>query len=328
MKKLRFQISIRVLLLVLRWHCWFRQKKNKERLIAAAFLLPAMCLLIPTYTFTLTLVQSFLFQAMLLYGILSILWILKYHYRLASINFSIFLLMLVKINQPIDVGYHISQGKEELTVLQFNLLTVNDAHDETILHIKSLNPDLISFQEVSLAWADELENGLSDQYPFYKVVKTYDESQGIAIFSKHPIVEDEILSWYGTINIAGKIQVGTEDINFLALHTRSPTSKFKWQLRNAHINAAEEFVRSKAGEFLVLGDFNTVPWDRKLLRFKSTAELKDSRRKLTPTFPTWNPYLAQIPIDYIFYSKGIQCDSLDAVAITSDHKAIIGKFSL
>lgn len=328
MHRFKLKILLRGGLLLLLAFCWFRQKRNRERMVAVMLLIPAFILLIPTYTFMLTLLQSFLFQAMLVYGVLSIAWIVKYHYRLASVNFAIYLLLLFKINSPIDTAYQLVQGNEQLKVLQFNILTTNLAHEETIQRVLQLNPDLVSFQEVSFLWADVLEKGLRSDYPFYKVVRNREGSQGIAIFSKHPITDSKIHLWSGTVNIAGKIQIGTEEVNFLCLHTRSPTTKKKWYIRNQHLNEAKEFIASKEGEFLVLGDFNTVPWDKRLLSFKSTTKLKDSRKKLTPTYPTWNPFIAQIPIDYIFHSDGIRCDSLEAVRITSDHKAIMGSYAL
>ncbi len=291
-------------------------------------LIPAIILLIPTYTFTLTLLQSFLFQAMLVYGLFSILWIIKHHYRLASVNFVIYLLLLIKVNGPIDVGYSLKAGGEELKVMQFNIHAINTTYDQTIARVIQLNPDFISFQEVGPVWADALEKGLKEDYPYYTVMTHPLESQGIAVFSKYPLVETERLLWAGTANITGKVKVGNETVNFLALHTKSPTTKTRWHERNAHIQAAKDFINLKEGEFLVLGDFNTVPWDKRLISFKSGTDLKDSRKKLTPTYPTWNPFVAQIPIDYIFHSKGIGCDSLNAVTITSDHKAIMGTFQI
>lgn len=328
MQLLKLKILLHGGLFLLRVYCFFKQKKNKERMIAAMLLIPAIVLLIPTYTFELTLLQSFLFQAMLVYGLFSILWIVKYHYRLAGINFLIYLLLLFKINGPIDAGYSINQGGEQLKVLQFNVLSSNRAHDETVNRVLQLNPDLVSFQEVSLDWAKALESGLAEKYPYYEVSRNPDQSQGIAVFSKYPIKNPKTIAWSGTVNIAGQISVGKEDINFLCLHTRSPTTRIKWNTRNAHLAQAKDYITEKGGEFLVLGDFNTVPWDKRLLSFKSSTNLKDSRKKLTPTYPTWNPFLGQIPIDYIFYSSGIGCDSLDAVRITSDHKAIMGTFQL
>ncbi len=326
MHPLKLKILLRGGVFLLRAYCWFRQKKNRERMVAAMLLIPAIILLIPTYTFTLTLLQSFLFQAMLIYGLFSVIWIFKHHYRLAGINFSIYILLLFKINNPIDTGYQVFQGDEKLSILQFNVLSTNNAYDETINRLLQISPDLISFQEVSNPWADNLEAKLKEDYPYSKVVRNLDEGQGIAIFSKFPLVDVMTIDWHGTSNIAGKVSVGDETINFLSLHTRSPMSKARWKDRNLHIKSAQQYIAEKNGEFLVLGDFNTVPWDKRLLSFKSSTNLKDSRKKLTPTFPAWNPLLAQIPIDYIFHSKGIGCDSLDAVKITSDHKAILGTF--
>jgi len=263
---------------------------------------------------------------MLVYGLLSAFWIVKHHYRLAGINFLIYFLLLVKISGPINKTYKIDQGEESLKVLQFNVLSVNDKYTETVKRVIELNPDFVSFQEVSHQWATALEKGLSKDFPYYKIVEHADQGQGIAVFSKYPLLNVEEVEVTSTANITGKILVGNEAVNFLALHTKSPTTRLKWNNRNNHLKWAEEYVKEQPGEFLVLGDFNTVPWDNRMLNFQSSTNLTDSRKKLTPTYPTWNPFLGQIPIDYILHSKGIGCDSLDAVRITSDHKAIMGSF--
>ncbi|WP_305981906.1 endonuclease/exonuclease/phosphatase family protein [Roseivirga thermotolerans] len=326
MHEQKLKYLLKTLLIAIRIYCWFRQKKNKERLLAAFLLTPALFMLIPSYTFGLTLLQSFLFQAMLVYGLLSVIWIIKHHYRLAGINFIIYFLLLVKISGPINKTYRIDQGEETLKVLQFNVLSVNDKYTETIDRVIELAPDFVSFQEVSHQWAEVLVTGLAQDYPYYKVVEHEDQGQGIAVFSKYPLQDVEEIHVTATANITGKILVGDEAINFLALHTKSPTTRLKWHNRNNHLKWAEDYVKEQPGEFLVLGDFNTVPWDNRMLSFQSSTELTDSRKKLTPTYPTWNPFVAQIPIDYILHSKGIGCDSLDAVRITSDHKAIMGSF--
>ncbi|MCE7996286.1 MAG: endonuclease/exonuclease/phosphatase family protein [Roseivirga sp.] len=328
MNQFKLKILLRSFLVLIRVYCFFRQRRNKERVMAALLLLPALILLVPTYTYAITIIQSFLFQAMLVYGLLSIFWIRRHHYRLAGINFFIYLLLLMKINAPINADYQIQQGSEELSVLQFNVLAENKAYHETIDRVLHISPDFVSFQEVSKEWAEALEMGLSEIYPYRRVAKNGNKYQGIAVFSKHPLVDVEVIDWEGTSNIIGKVQVGNELVNFLSLHTRSPRSKQRWRKRNAHIARARQYVNEQTGEFLVLGDFNTVPWDRRLLNFKSSTNLVDSRKRLTPTYPTWNPFVAQIPIDYIFHSKGIGCDSLDSVDITSDHKAILGTFQI
>ena len=296
--------------------------------MAVLMLLPALIWLLPTYNFSLTLIQSFLFQAMIAYGIFSIWWIRKQHFRLAGINFFIYLLLLVKVNSPMEKGYQVTQGEAELSVLQFNIYASNKAYDETVDKILRISPDFVSFQELTHDWADAMEVGLKETYPYQQIVRHQDPTQGIAVFSKYPLVEVAPLDWFGTANITGKVLVGDEAINFLCLHTRSPMTRSRWKVRNDHIDLARNLVQQTGGEFLVLGDFNTVPWDSRLKQFKSATELVDSRRMLTPTYPTWNPFVGQIPIDYIFHSKGINCGSLDSVNITSDHKAILGTYQL
>ena len=328
MQHLKLKLLLKIGLIVLRYWCFFRQKKNKERFLAGLFLIPALFLLTPTFTFSLTLIQSFIFQIAIVYGLLSIYWVIKRHYRVTAVTFLIYLLLLIKVNGPMESTFPLDNGGESLKVLQFNVLASNMNYKSTIQKVKQLNPDFISFQEVSLQWADELESELSDTFPYFKVVRQANEHQGIAVFSRYPLIDTEAIIRLGTANIVGAIQVNDQQVNFLTMHARSPTNRVRWKDRNAHIEWAKGHINEQGGEFLVFGDFNTVPWDHKLRSFKASTSLKDSRKKLTPTYPTYNPFFAQIPIDYIFHSKGIGCSSLDSVKITSDHKAIMGTFQL
>ena len=326
MKAYKLKFLMKAILFLVRWYCWFRQPANKERIWAALFMIPGILLLVPTFNYSLTMLQSFLFQAMLAYGLLSIFWIFKRHYRVSTVNFVVYFLLLVKVNTSIGVRSQFEQGDAKLKVMQFNVLSSNTAYDQTIENVKNLSPDFISFQEVSNKWADELEAKLADEYPYFKVLRHKDAGQGIAVFSKFPLQNIDEHLWEGTANLSGQVLIENEAINFLTLHTRSPRNKAKWQHRNAHIRQASEFVQQNGGEFLVLGDFNTVPWDKRMKEFKASTDLEDSRKKFVPTFPAWNPFVAQIPIDYIFHSKGINCKSLDSVKITSDHLAIMGSY--
>lgn len=329
MNKWKLKYLLKTILLLIRIYCWFRQPQNKERLLAGAFMVPGIILLVPSFNFELTLIQSFLFQAMIVYGLLSAFWIYKSHYKVSIVNFLVFFALLIKISVPIPIRSEFFADGESIKVMQFNVLSNNYLYTPTIEQIKKEDPDFISFQEVSKAWAQALETGLAEDYPYFHIVNHPDESQGLAIFSKHPLHQLEYHEWSGTANLSGKVMIQNEEIHFLSLHTRSPMNKDKWQTRNAHIEEAANFVVDHEGEFLVLGDFNTVPWDHQLKKFRKKTKLQDSRKNLTPTFPSWGPkYFAQIPIDYIFHSKGISCQSLDSIKLTSDHEAIIGSFHI
>ena len=61
---------------------------------------------------------------------------------------------------------------------------------------------------------------------------------------------------------------------------------------------------------------------------RNNLALKDSRRGIQGTFPSWNKFL-MIPIDHIFYSKEISCVSFETISETdSDHYGIIGEYQL
>jgi len=298
-------------------------------MLALCFMIPGIIFLVPSFNFELTLIQSFVFQAMIAYGLLSAFWIYKSHYRVSLVNFIVFFSLLIKASSPIPNSSQFTTENEAIKVMQFNVLTNNYRYESTIQSILYENPDFISFQEVSNEWAAALTQGLREIYPHFHIIRHQEASQGLAVFSKLPLKDLAYHQWSGTANLSGKIQVDGDEVNFLSLHTRSPMNERKWKIRNAHIESAGNYVASQSGEFLVLGDFNMVPWDHQMNRFKKKTQLRDSRKKLTPTFPAWGPkYIAQIPIDYIFHSQGISCQSLDSIKLTSDHEAVVGQFHI
>ena len=77
MNERKLKILLKSGLVLIQIYCWFRQPANKERCIAALFMIPGIILLIPSFNFELTLLQSFLFQAVLAYGLLSAFWFIK-----------------------------------------------------------------------------------------------------------------------------------------------------------------------------------------------------------------------------------------------------------
>ena len=304
------------------------QQVNRGRVIAILLLLPAIFFLIPTNTFLVTLLQSFAFQAMITYGILSTFWMVKGHRWPGMVSFALYLSLLVKVNTPFSITSNHTKGDYNISVMQFNVLQSNSAFDKTIAQVKKIAPDFVSFQEVSQPWAEKLEQRLKQDYPFYHIVNHQDPTQGIAVFSKYPLSKIQVFDWVGTANIAGAINLEKTSVNFITAHTKSPVSYKRWKDRNKHLQDMATYIRQTEGGFLALGDYNTVPWDQALKSFRRQTALQDSRKRLIPTYPMWSPFLGQIPIDYIFHSNGITCKSLDSISITSDHKAMVGRFIL
>ena len=210
--------------------------------------------------------------------------------------------------------------------------------------------DLLSFQEVTPGWAEELTQRLGDAYPYYHVVSDPHDAQGMAIFSRHPLKNVQTRYWADVPNIVGDIDLttpretteaamrddnpfagglpGDTTVHFVASHTLSPRSESRYRRRNEHIRHIAHYLQSVDGPVLAIGDYNAVPWNPSIVAMKEKARLYDSRRTFTPTYPS-RLQDGGLPIDYVFHSDDFTC--LDFYAVTaagSDHRGVVGTYRL
>jgi len=186
--------------------------------------------------------------------------------------------------------------------------------------------DLISFQEVSNSWGEALLEGLSETYPFAFFTGGKCGIQGLAVFSKYPMKNVQSIRLAGMPNIEGEIQFADSSIRFVTSHTRSPITYTRYLQRNTHLKVLAAYLNTIEGPVIAIGDFNAVPWDTSILEFKKRSRLQDSRKKITPTFPSFLKFLG-IPIDYIFHSKELSCLDFRSIdGTSSDHLGVIGYY--
>ena len=209
----------------------------------------------------------------------------------------------------------------------FNVLKFNNDYQSTVQEALKSNADFVSFQEVSLDWSSALQKGLEQEYPYYHLVPSDQCCFGIAVFSKHPLTGVDTPYIGGIPNISGTIELDDTSIQFVTAHTPSPVGPANYHKRNHHIRQLGKYIEQLEGPVLAIGDFNAVPWDDSVIHFSKKTGLKDSRKELSATYPSWS-FIPLIPIDYIFHSKEIRCHSLKTIDSTSsDHYGIVGTYS-
>ena len=216
----------------------------------------------------------------------------------------------------------------DLKIAHFNVLKYNTDYNETIQLAMESNADIISFQETNTPWTRHLSEKLSFSYPYKIIVPRDLNCFGMAIFSKYPLSNIQHLKFGNVPNIGGIINKGSKKINFIASHTIPPTLKTTFNKRNNHINEIAQYLQTLKGPKIAIGDYNTVPWDQQLIRFKSRTNLMDGRPSFSSTYPSWliTPI---IPIDYIFHSEDFECTNFDTIKTNaSDHYGIFGCYKL
>jgi endonuclease/exonuclease/phosphatase (EEP) superfamily protein YafD len=215
-----------------------------------------------------------------------------------------------------------------LRLAQVNVLQENRRHRLVAQHIKSLDADVLAFQEVNKVWTDKLAELLSDEYPYYSLAP-HEKHYGMALFSKKPLKDVQLNVWAGYPVLSAKILHGAQETLVLSVHTPSPVTLKRYQARNEELLEIAKFIKEADMPTLILGDFNIVPWDPALKPLQQAAGLKDSRSlHYTATWPSplgrWG-----IPIDYVLHSAHWQRISHGSAPIPgSDHKAMVATLAL
>lgn len=81
------------------------------------------------------------------------------------------------------------------------------------------------------------------------------------------------------------------------------------------------------GPYIVLGDFNLVPWDSEFSRFLQNGNLSSVRNGFQATYPM-DLGIPLIPIDHICFSDHFTATECRTVVIPgSDHKGMVASLA-
>jgi endonuclease/exonuclease/phosphatase (EEP) superfamily protein YafD len=245
---------------------------------------------------------------------------------IASFIFSTNFMGNYKNDSNNTVEFEITTPK--LKVAHFNVLKFNSSKQQTIETIINSDADIVSLQETDELWTKEIESAVKKDYPYCIFFPSDICCFGISLLSKQPLYNSNISFHGGIPNIEADLIFNDVVTHVISSHTASPISRSHLVRRNTHLSELSDHVAKIDSPTIVIGDFNTVPWDKKLVNFKAETQLKDSRKAYESTFPSYFGNLG-IPIDYIFHSKEISCLSFKTIAIAgSDHLGIIGEYAM
>lgn len=206
--------------------------------------------------------------------------------------------------------------------------------DRTAKVLRDLKPDFVGLQEVDLGAArsgqrnqvNDLAQGLSMHPAFGSFMEFQGGRYGMAILSRHPIVNVTRLS----------LPDGNEPRIALIVEARLPEGgtvlvvnvHFDWVEDDAYrfrqANVLAEYLRTVTQPFILLGDFNDESGSRTLALFEDLATeiKKPAARRFT--FPSNQPARE---IDFIWCAPGTAWISgnttVVAEAMASDHRPIV-----
>ena len=293
---------------------------ERDLVFAAALLTCATALVFSPDDYLPMLARAFLFQWVLAFAGLALLLFIR-RARLPALAAALGGAMLsMGIDRPMPAPQGRGDGPS-LRVMHMNVFQPNVRCEEVVGSILEGDADIVFIQELSPEWADALEAGLSAEYP-YRHLEPRRDCYGMAVYSRVPF--RSIRTWWveEAPFIAAELTIDGTNVSLLSVHANSPTSWSDFHRRNRQLAAVAGYTASLGSQALVIGDLNTVPWDRNYLRLMSVGGLTPANDTAERTWPSLGP-LALIPLDHLLVSQGIRASSFASFTIPgSDHRGI------
>jgi endonuclease/exonuclease/phosphatase (EEP) superfamily protein YafD len=272
------------------------------------------------------LLRAFMLPACVVFGAIAVLALVRRYWWVALSTIVGCAMMAMQVHTP-RVEAAMTADPPDLRVFHMNVWQPNTAYASAIARALDSDADVISVQEVAPVWAEALVQGLGARYPFMHI-EPRENCYGIALFSRIPFQEVRTITLDGTPMIEAVLKRADRPVRLLAVHATSPISYAHFQRRNRQL---EEVARHRGQDdtaTVVVGDLNTVPWDRAFRRLCARAGLRSTTPATQRTWPSVGP-LALIPLDHLLISPGITLAGLRTVHIAgSDHKGLLAELNI
>jgi endonuclease/exonuclease/phosphatase (EEP) superfamily protein YafD len=219
-----------------------------------------------------------------------------------------------------------------LKVMLSNVMGGNRRYDLLLAQVNDERPDVLVIQECTPRWWRRLQM-LKSEYPYSQAAVQFGGG-GIAVFSRYPLENGQVRKIDDSTHpvITGRLNLNGTLIEFLALHTRTPTSPRGFLFRNHELAWAARYMREAAGPKIIIGDLNTSSFSPYFRDLERDSGMHSVRRGWG-VLPSWSPLPAsrfavpaffQIPIDHCLVSDEIRVAQVKTGRpVGSDHLPLI-----
>ena len=224
-----------------------------------------------------------------------------------------------------------SPENTNLRLFQFNAAQ-NPARVFDWLEQHAGQVDVVILLEASPAFQSGIDR-VKTQFP-YALTQLQDGPFGIALLSKYPLADAEVLDPVGEVfpALAAKITVPgwAAPLQVYAAHPPPPVGGELAELRNQYLKKLAAMVAARGSTpTIVAGDLNATPWSPWFRDFMHMSKLRDSQHGFG-LLATWPAALAQystflgIPIDICLHSDKLQVAMRTlGPELDSDHLPVI-----
>ncbi len=221
-----------------------------------------------------------------------------------------------------------AQGKTQLQVLSWNILSANQQLDEIKSLLQNQAADVVVLYEVSPSLKGMFEE-LRYLYPI-QLEKYSWGGEGIAVLSK---LEDTQLRFedFGQPRQPAIVATlpgtkhGDAPLQLVGMHTLSPIPTYRSRGRDLQLKSVASWTSTNSDAVCLCGDLNITPWAPGFQELLD-AGLRDTRVGLG-NMASWPASLGPlgIPIDHVLHNDKCQIISREVLSSSpgSDHKPIL-----
>jgi endonuclease/exonuclease/phosphatase (EEP) superfamily protein YafD len=219
-----------------------------------------------------------------------------------------------------------TSGQPTYRLLQYNLRWNHPEPDRVLKMIRHVQPDVLTFDEVSPMWAKALAT-LNGEYPFQVICDT--RRYGSIILSRRPLVETGKERCFDR----GSLAVAAVDFDGLPVEIGSIHLNWPWPYGQARqLDRLEGAIGDLDDTAILAGDFNAATWSAAVRRVAKVGKLT----LIEGIGPTWIDYAlprsmrwAGLPIDNIMYKGAVRPVSARTIEDAgSDHWPVLLEFSV
>ncbi len=239
---------------------------------------------------------------------------------------SLLILFLVLLNfHMFNFSFPTKQTINETPIkaLHINLLMGNDNYDAVRKLIINENPDIISLQECTPDWYNELLPILNQYHCTKKII---DSPFGICVASKIPVVSSEIkyLNNQSPPLIKLNLEHNGDFITLYSIHPTPPFNQTLFESRNEYFDLFIDEVGNDES-IIIIGDMNITQWSPYYQNFTKKLNIKNSKFVRSSTWPEFLP-IQIFQLDHILVSEGFETKNSKVMnSVGSDHLPIVSE---
>ncbi len=214
-------------------------------------------------------------------------------------------------------------GDASIEVLTFNVGISNPNRTAVAEFIAVEDPDVVFIFESSFEWEDAIR---AADLPLQIVaVVPRGRIAGVTVLARPELRPGAVEVVIGGEAAAVSLDLGEERVDVIGVHPPSPTTAERSARRDSILAAAADWVQSRPGEVVLVGDLNAAPWSHAFRNLRRHGGLSDTMRGagLQPSWPDGWGWLA-IPIDHVLHTSGLAAaDRRTGPAFGSAHRPVL-----